>query len=169
MGVKDEYASHLPIEIWNPHGFTEDQYFDVLGIDDVMGMSLIVAEKQKKEFDALQVRQMNEQRSSIEFTGSAREARERSAADRIMEGLNSRPDSRPVSRTGGEGDRKRSRYDDRREERRDEKYWRGDRRDDRRDGRRSRERSRERERERDKDRDRDRGKSHRDRDDRGRR
>jgi HCNGP-like protein len=37
VGVKDEYASHLPIEIWNPHAFTEDQYFDVLGIDDVMG------------------------------------------------------------------------------------------------------------------------------------
>lgn len=37
VGVEDEYGSHLPVEIWNPHGFTEDQYFDVLGMCDYVG------------------------------------------------------------------------------------------------------------------------------------
>jgi HCNGP-like protein len=32
VGIEDEYGSHLPREIWNPHGFTDDQYFDKLGI-----------------------------------------------------------------------------------------------------------------------------------------
>jgi hypothetical protein len=32
VGVEDEYGSHLPETVWNPHGFREDQYFDKLGI-----------------------------------------------------------------------------------------------------------------------------------------
>jgi hypothetical protein len=31
VGIEDEYGSHLPTAIWNPHGFTEDQYFDKIG------------------------------------------------------------------------------------------------------------------------------------------
>ena len=30
-GVVDEYGSHLPVSVWNPHGFSEDQYYDKLG------------------------------------------------------------------------------------------------------------------------------------------
>lgn len=30
-GIEDEYGSHLPTSIWNPHGFSEDQYYDKLG------------------------------------------------------------------------------------------------------------------------------------------
>jgi len=91
---------------------------------------LTLAHKQKKEFDALQARQLNEPRSSIEFTSSNIRPSQVSAAERIMEGLNSRPTSRPSSRTGGEPERKK-RYDERHR----------DRRDDRRDGPRSRDRS----------------------------
>jgi hypothetical protein len=32
VGVEDEYGSHLPTTVWNPHGFKEDQYFDKLGM-----------------------------------------------------------------------------------------------------------------------------------------
>jgi hypothetical protein len=31
VGIEDEYGSHLPTSIWNPHGFSEDQYYDKLG------------------------------------------------------------------------------------------------------------------------------------------
>jgi hypothetical protein len=31
VGVEDEYGSHLPASVWDPHGFTQDQYYDVLG------------------------------------------------------------------------------------------------------------------------------------------
>jgi len=31
VGVADEYGSQLSASIWDPHGFTEDQYSDVLG------------------------------------------------------------------------------------------------------------------------------------------
>jgi len=31
VGVEDEYGSHLPEKVWNPHGFSEDQYYDKLG------------------------------------------------------------------------------------------------------------------------------------------
>jgi len=30
--VEDEYGSHLPLTVWNPHGFSEDKYFDKIGI-----------------------------------------------------------------------------------------------------------------------------------------
>ena len=39
VGVEDEYGSHLPTEIWDPHGFTEDQYFDVLGNYGIVGLA----------------------------------------------------------------------------------------------------------------------------------
>jgi hypothetical protein len=32
VGVDDEYGSHLPKEVWDPKGFPEDWYFNVLGI-----------------------------------------------------------------------------------------------------------------------------------------
>lgn len=31
VGIEDEYGSHLPREVWNPHDFTDDQYFDKIG------------------------------------------------------------------------------------------------------------------------------------------
>lgn len=162
VGIEEEYGSHLPTSIWNPHGFTEDQYFDKIGtFPNLSHFTKYAAEKQRLEFEALQARQLSEQRSSIEFTASHApgSAAQKSAAERIMEGLNSRPNSRPQSRSGGDAERKKSRWDDRRDER---GYSRGDRRDDRHDGRRSRDRSRER------NRDRGRG-GYKDRDDRGRR
>ena len=174
-GVEDEYGSHLPESIWNPHGFSEDQYYDKLGMSLILTYSDFVAEKQRQEFEALQARQQNESRSSIEFTSSssnpAAAISQKSAAERIMEGLNSRPNSRPVSRTGSDADRKRQRHDERRDDRRDDRgYHRGgERRDDRRNGGGSKDRSRERERHRDRSRERDRGRGgYRDRDDRGR-
>src|SRR5271170_3356377 len=164
-GIEDEYGSHLPTSIWNPHGFQEDQYYDKLGIFLSLSDTDYLAEKQRQDFEALQTRQQNEPRSSIEFTSTssnpAASAAQKSAAERIMEGLNSRPNSRPVSRTGSDADRKRHRHEDRRDDRRDDRghYRGGDRRDDKRNGGRSRDRSRERER--------GRG-GYRDRDDRGR-
>jgi hypothetical protein len=32
VGIEDEYASHLPEKVWNPHGFKEDQFYDKLGM-----------------------------------------------------------------------------------------------------------------------------------------
>ena len=32
IGIEDEYGSHLPPSIWNPHGFSQDQFFDKIGI-----------------------------------------------------------------------------------------------------------------------------------------
>jgi hypothetical protein len=32
VGIQDEYGSQLPTQVWNPHGFTEDQYYDKLGM-----------------------------------------------------------------------------------------------------------------------------------------
>jgi hypothetical protein len=32
VGVEEEYGSHLPTSIWNPHGFSQDQFFDKIGI-----------------------------------------------------------------------------------------------------------------------------------------
>ena len=31
VGIEDEHGSHLPTTIWNPNGFSENQYFDKLG------------------------------------------------------------------------------------------------------------------------------------------
>jgi HCNGP-like protein len=99
VGIDDEYGTNLPPSTWNPHSFTKDQYFD------------IIAEKQRAAFEALQERQRTEQRSAIEFTA----ATNKSAAERILEGVNSRPTSRPQSRTGSDSDRHKSRHrDDRR-------------------------------------------------------
>jgi HCNGP-like protein len=33
VGIEDEYGSLLPSQAWNPHSFSEDQYFDKIGID----------------------------------------------------------------------------------------------------------------------------------------
>lgn len=35
-GIEDQYGSHLPKSLWNPHGFSEDQYYDKLGIHPSM-------------------------------------------------------------------------------------------------------------------------------------
>lgn len=43
VGVEDEYGSHLPTTVWDPHGFTEDQYFDSLGI---LFMTLLTASEE---------------------------------------------------------------------------------------------------------------------------
>ena len=32
VGIEDEYRSNLPLSVWNPHGFSEDQYYDKLGM-----------------------------------------------------------------------------------------------------------------------------------------
>ena len=101
VGIDDEYGTNLPSSVWDPHKFTRDQYYDA------------IAEKQRSEFEALQERQRAEQRTSIEFTS----ATGKSAAERILEGVHSRPASRPHSRTGSDSDRAkaRERYrDDRR-------------------------------------------------------
>lgn len=168
VGIEDEYGSHLPTNVWNPHGFSEDQYYDKLGTTVTIFTNL-VAEKQKNDFEALQARQLTEPRASIEFTSSTsnRPVALVSATERIMEGLNSRPNCRPVSRTGSDSERKRSRYDDKRDERpEDRDYRRSDRRDDRRDGHRSRDKSphRDRDRYRDRERERERGRNYRGRD-----
>ena len=36
IGIEDEYGSHLPTSVWNPNGFTEDQYFDKLGMSNII-------------------------------------------------------------------------------------------------------------------------------------
>lgn len=101
VGIEDEYGTNLPPSTWDPHKFPKDQYFDV------------IAEKQRAAFEALQERQRTEQRSAIEFTS----ATNKSAAERILEGVNSRPASRPQSRTGSDSERHKSRHrDDRRGE-----------------------------------------------------
>ena len=166
VGIEDEYGSHLPSSIWNPHGFSEDQYFDKIGILYIKKVTNFIAEKQKMEFEALQARQLTEQRSAIEFTSTSSNAPQKSAAERIMEGLN----SRPQSRTGGDVERKKSRWDDKRDDRRDERGYARDRRDyDRRDGGKSRDRSPRQDRDRSRERDRGRGGMYKDREDRGRR
>jgi hypothetical protein len=99
VGIDDEYGTNLPPSIWDPHGFTRDQYHDV------------IAEKQRQTFDALQERQRTEQRTSIEFASASN----KSAAERILEGVNSRPTSRPQSRTGSDSDRSKARWDERRD------------------------------------------------------
>ena len=155
VGIEDEYGSHLRSSIWNPHGFSQEQYFDKIGILYIRNLTKFTAEKQKMEFEALQARQLNEQRSSIEFTSTSSNAAQKSAAERIMEGLNSRPNSRPQSRTGGDVERKKSRWYDRRDGRRDDRGYARDKRDyDRRDGGKPRDRSPRRDRDRSRERDR---------------
>ena len=168
VGVDDEYGSHLPASIWNPHGFSQDQFFDKIGILSTMNRTNFTAEKQKMEFEALQTRQLTEQRSSIEFTSTSSNTAQKSAAERIMEGLNSRPNSRPQSRTGGDVERKKSRWDDRRDDRRDDRGYVRDKRDyDRYDGGKPRDRSSRRDHDRSREHDRGRGGMYKDRDDRG--
>ena len=93
VGIDDEYGTNLPSSVWDPHKFARDQYYDA------------IAEKQRSAFEALQERQRTEQRTSIEFTS----ATGKSAAERILEGVNSRPTSRPQSRTGSDSDRAKAR------------------------------------------------------------
>jgi HCNGP-like protein len=38
VGIQDEYGSNLPTEVWNPRGFSKDQYYDKLGISPLLNI-----------------------------------------------------------------------------------------------------------------------------------
>ena len=36
VGIQDEYGSNLPTDVWNPQGFSKDQYYDKLGMPHLL-------------------------------------------------------------------------------------------------------------------------------------